>query len=332
MAPWEQLPGCAPEEIRARAQNVAPFQRSGHSLEVAGRFGSLSPHRQFLLARIIGDQSEGNWVLRDGYRFDEPKMFSGQEQLKLPYRLRTKRRGDFPFGRLFCFDARSPLAWVGVKGFGCWLSSQGRELFENTAPFRLPLKKRQSLFDFSASQVRELLEAELARSNSDVHFARHWFEMNNEDRQLRAVRTQRGSMTDLHSLLRAVIRLEIEKLAPGHESVWCVSLAEGRSSSQSRPVGNPYGFEVLLSLRLRMWERLLLGFFEPSLDGALLARHRCVRRWRENLADRAGRYTLFEVPTLFPSHHERLEAALQLRDWARGKIAPRKLKLLLGSI
>jgi len=332
LAPWEHWPGCAPDDIRARAQNVEPFRWRGRSLEVAGRFGSIGQHRRFLFARIIGDQNQGNWVLRDGFRLDQPATFSGGERLKLAYRLRTKRRDDFPFGRLFCFDVGSPLAWIGESGFGCWLSAQRVGIDDAIAPFRLPLKPQGLLFDLSAIEVREILHEELERFDSDVRFARDWFGMEDTDKQMHALHMKRGSIEELHSLLRAVLRVEIKNLASKCEVICWVSKVEGQSWWMWHQLGYHGYHEVPLSPRLRTWERLLLGFFEPSLDGALLARHRCVRRWRENLADRADRYTLFEVSTLLPTHHERLEAALTLRDWAQGKIAPRKLELLLGSI
>jgi len=291
LAPWEHLPNCPPADLRAAAQNVEAFVWRGKTPQIAARFSDIGNHYRFLFARVVGDESAGHWVLRDGYQRAEPARFNGGERLKLPYRLSMKRRGDVPFGRLFCFGADAPLAFVGADGLSCWLPSTRMDAYELSAPFCIPLERGRSLFDSNALEVRDLLESKLACPDSDTCFARGWLSLSEEARQTRALRTGRGSVEEMQSLMRAVLRLEVENLEAGREVAWCLANDEEGSMHRERPIGSRGGFLMPSSLRLSIWQRLFVAWFEPSLDGALLARCLCVRRWRERLAELSGKHT-----------------------------------------
>jgi len=121
-------------------------------------------------------------------------------------------------------------------------------------------------------------------------------------------------------LLRCVLRQHVGPQEPNTR--WFLRLLDEPPRAQLFRLAPPKWRPV--SPRLSIWAHLFTDYFKPRLDRSL-THHLCVRSWCNN------RWVVAAYSDT-PTHHERLEAALQLRDWARGKIAPRKLKLLLGSI
>jgi len=334
LAPWEHLPSCAPDQIQARAQNVEPFVWRGRTMQLAARFADVGDGARYLFLSDVSSQEEGNWILSRGWHDDLPHALYGGEKLKLPHRLESvKDSHNFPFGRLFHLRGeeigveKTWRAFVAANGSGCWLALREGQRWETEADwFRLPVAAGESLLDWSARDLGTVLLQHVANRESDVRFALNWAHLNQFEQEDHALYVRRGTVAELRALLACA--LTIEPQVQKHVATWSwdVEREENRSNLSFRESVNSMGEWAPTSSRLRAWKRELLTYFAPDFDAALRRRHVCVRK-------STGNYDfLLRLEVQTPSHHERMEAALELCDWARDKIAPRKLALLLGAL
>jgi len=331
LAPWEQFASTPPDEIAGRAQNVAPFEWRGHTFQVAARQvdcgDSLRWSKRIVFASFVGREDEANWVLGSGRYYDEPQTTYGSSRLRLEKRLnRLKQSFSFPFGRVFHFpkgELTPEARWVFIaaNGSGCW---DNTPFAQPDSLFRLSLGANEAFVEAPALAVRARLLEEVGRPDSDARFALDWPARSYAQRQSLLWQTRRGSVAQLLHVLRCA--LVVHPPLRDAQAEWIWWLEEGSGLLSCSPVIPPHPEFFEETPRLRAWRRAIFEFFEPTLNRALLQRHVCARRAITSTD------TLFEVQSEKTTHHERLESALQLRDWAQDKIAPRKLKLLLGSI
>ena len=333
LAPWEHLPGCAADQIEARAQNVEPFEWHGHTMQLAARFAEVGDGARYLFLRDVLSQDEGNWVLAHGSHVDGPQQIQGAPPLKLPGRLAAvKGAHSLPFGRLFHLGreelgVQKPWrAFVAPNGSGCWLETH--KTWPDYHPFQLPRASFDSKLQLAVSEVKALLLAQTRLAGSDARFAFDWAHLTEFEKEDSVLCVRRGSVAELRELLKCAFKIQPE--LQKHNALWnweVESQQQVWSSLSFYNASNPAADFVSVPLRLQLWRREILAFFLPTFDTQLHRRHVCIS---SGYTDNFGSLLHLEIQT--PTHHERLEAALQLRDWAQDKIAPRKLKLLLGSV
>lgn len=332
LASWEHLPGCDAQQIEARAQNVAPFEWHGRELQLAARVAQDGDGARHVFLREVTSTEQGNWILGHGWHDDMPQSPYEGERLRLPGRLADVSQSHFfPFGRLFHFRgeelecAKPWRAFVAANGSGCWLALREEDLWDETDPFRLAMGQNASLLDWSAREVRTLLLQDLARPQSDARFALDWAHLTQTEQEDRSLCVRQGSVWQLRDLLSCALLIEREVQKRDALWSWEVEPEEREWSGLNWSHPDSMAEWVPVPLRLRAWKQEILAHFGPDINADLRRRHVCV-------AKSTGNYSfLMRIEVQTPTHHERLEAALRLRDWARGKIAPRKLQLLLGS-
>jgi len=162
------------------------------------------------------------------------------------------------------------------------------------------------------------LEVEMDDAKSPVRFALEWSLMSPRERMEKAVRFRNGDWNELRAVVHAVGMAEATRFGQGERwtIVFSESLRFGRSMFARHPANG--------SARLRRWSHHLNRYFSPHIEESLKARY-----------DYVSRLTMpyyVSVEAQLPSHHERLEAALFLREWARDKIPPDELRLLLPKL
>ncbi|BCM90538.1 hypothetical protein IAD21_02392 [Abditibacteriota bacterium] len=328
LAPWEHQPDAPPEVIEAPAQNVVPFEWGGQTLQVAARLVDCGDGVRYLFARFVGEADESNWVLGFGSVDDGPRSISGDQRLKLAKRLKGYETSRyFPFGRLFYFGddelrtAPPSRAFIASDGSGCWLPLSPDD---EPHPFRLPLQPGELLRHVPACDIWARLLDKLKDADSDVCFAFEWRNRSEAERENLLLKVERGSIDEFRHLLTCA--LCIETVVKKQDGNWEWFMEGEISSLNCWPSGDAFPKWVDLPIRLRVWERIAFEYFSPSPRHSLLHRHSCARRWFNN------RPSFLHLAIQTPTQHERLEAALWLRDWAQDKVAPRKLRLLLGGV
>jgi len=146
-----------------------------------------------------------------------------------------------------------------------------------------------------------------------------WSYLSADERLSKAIRFRNGDLKELRSVVRAIGIMEAtrQNLPKGWTVVFADALRFGENSLMALQQRNKIA-------RLRRWSHHLNRHFNPHRDEDLAARYWCVRHFA------FGHYASFEEGP--PSQHERLEAALFLREWTAGKIPSDELRLLLPKL
>ena len=212
------------------------------------------------------------------------------------------------FGHACNFDCSafglSGSRWVYLSADGrggCW---NGPGSMQEAAIFRL----QQNSF-----------EQEMDNAESNVRFALRWSQFSKDERICRALRFQNGGLDELRTVVRAVGIAEAT-----HQNLtgsWTVAFKDEVAFRTNEVTALS---AASINARKRRWSHHLNSYFAPHKDEVLAARYLCVELFR------SPQYALFEEGP--PTQHERLEAALFLRDWARDKIPPDELRLLLPKL
>lgn len=335
LAPWEHLPEAHPGQVEARAQSVVPFVWRGEKLQVAARYADSGDNSHFIFVRFLGEEDDGNWVMSHTNIPHSALWFRLNPRLRRIPRLRLAHRlarnfspryswpgRHFPFARLFyvehvALDAAKPIRiCIDISGCGTCLFPE--EIFYSDA-FRLPLSEAQSLRSVGGSKVLALLQEELGKEDSDVRFMLQWREKTDGEREQMVIQTRQGTLAEMRQLLTCVLRVEPSLDARYEEARW--NAYEHSSTvwfDQHRWIETPF--------RMMSWRRIIMQHFSPIIDETLRRRHVCVRNWVDL------KYANTPIQTVRPTQHERMEAALFLREWARDKVSARKLQLLLSGV
>lgn len=280
-------------------------------MEVAARFLKTSGSAISFFRRLEGDQT--NWVVSSqrytpaqfGFMVGHtsPTDIAASAERRVKEAIKTSH-----FGHACSFDCEA----FGVSGSrwfywsmdgqgGCW---NGPGSAHNATIFRL----EQNSF-----------EREMDNTECEIRFALGWSQLSEDERIKAVIHFQNGDLSELRAVVRALgIAEAARQNVMGN---WAVSFADLLR----------FGADKLWALRnspgnarLRRWSHHLNRYFALHKDEALAARYLCVASFH------LPHYTSFEEGP--PSAHERLEAALFLRDWARGKIPPDELQLLLPKL
>ncbi len=158
-------------------------------------------------------------------------------------------------------------------------------------------------------------EQEVNDPSSDVRFALDWSRLSPFEQNKRAMNFLNGSWDELRDVVRSIAIIEeIFRVTPG------VAYNEGFYYGGGMGHSNDFGSKI--NSRLRVWCPCIDAYFAPSLNTQLHTQHKCTQENRG----------LLQIALSPPTQHERLEAALFLRDWAQGKIPPDELRLLLPKL
>ena len=173
-----------------------------------------------------------------------------------------------------------------------------------------------TLFRLESNQ--DLTFEMLQDPTSLVQFALDWSHLPFQQRLRRAVCLERGTWQELDNLVHAVAYFE-PSCNKGNVKTR-LFFGEGFYLSWNPP----YWDTEMPNVRLRRLAVHIHRYFRPHRNEILSARHLCVAQQSIE--------PLVMLELLPPTQHERLEAALFLRDWARGKIPPDELRLLLPKL
>jgi len=312
-APHEWPPlGIGPREGLADA--VFKVVWNNERVEVMTRWVELEHRAAYLFFKAIGG-GPTLVVSREHSYGTSPFAnvgMKGNSKVRLPVELVQKalRGWGLSYGHGFCFPAqtwhtRHP-QWLFLRhdGSGGVWNDWHYEL--HITPFRLspPL-------DFS----RQALED----PDSPIRFALDWSQLSHEQRLEQTCGVFNDKQSELHKVVQSIALSEpslhrteaIGRLYYG-EKLWPT-------------VKTPHGWEgETPNARLRRWSVHLQRAFNWKKDEELTARHLCVERFNA--------WPRVQIELSPPTHHERLEAALFLREWAAGKIPSDELRLLLPKL
>lgn len=183
-----------------------------------------------------------------------------------------------------------------------------------------------SLIRTSTAQLRAQFEQEWNNPDSDVRAALDWCDLSYEERQWRSVVWQRGERDELERVARAACLLEVEERCQDGQSL---RLGISLFHSSICPNGVVLGAEAWHSgwrastddritrvfSRLQKCSQAIVDYPTGARDDVALA-------WSLDYPMDPNHGTAnIEIQIKPPTHHERLEAALFLRDWL-GQNAP----------
>lgn len=198
--------------------------------------------------------------------------------------------------------------------------------------FQMPCPRLQ---DFSHLVMHEVdsvivdeVERSLANCESDCFFAWRWMQMNSDEQQKVISQFKRGEYDEFIQVMKWVTYENISFNAQSSVE-WMIDLTLrwDQVSSASLIQSNKYQFLGYSNSVYREKINSLLSvvefYFSPGHDVSL-ERYSVIKHC--SLVSHFEIYLCFSAPT----HHERLEARLRLREWLADKVAPNEIPALLG--
>ncbi len=157
------------------------------------------------------------------------------------------------------------------------------------------------------------------KPESSVGFALQWSQLSPVEQQKRAVNLAVENWDELTQLVQAVTRIDP---AAANSTLRAMFYLSGKLHLGYQGVS--VDWSVPPNARTRRWAFHIHRHYAPRLNENLAAQHICIARgYLDNLVC---------LSISSPTQHERLEAALFLRDWAQGKIPEREARLLLPKL
>ncbi len=317
LAPWELAPD-SPEQ----AQGVASGRVKGGWLgkqdqEFWIRTVQTSLNVPVRFARPVGSQEEGNWV------FYSPAPIVHSLEAWIERRL-FYIAVNADLGRLFYLSFES----CGVNGRGLvvlnsqgqghlrWLWPQRGAGWQNDVLFALDAS---GLKEAQATRWRQTIQEELANFDSDARFALNWIQLPISEQKHRLTHFERGSLHELQNVWKQVLRCDSTFSSNDDDWIWQWDVLR-----DIHLLDDGHG-EVDFSelpLSLQLWHNAVIKWFGLHEVRFLVKTHS-----RPLTAIAKSLELSFSIEP-FDSHHERLEATLQLRDWARGKVPDELLQTL----
>ncbi len=308
-APHE-WPPLAQGEREGLADAVFWVEWNGEEVEVVARWVDVS--RCLILFFRCPQQSPLTWVvgshdyipsefgLPDGDASPIEAATSAQRHVK-------EAKEASSFGHTQNFDC-SPFGVSGSRWLYLSINGQGGSWNGPGFPH-----------DASVFHLQKSFEQEVDDPESDVRFALRWSHLSLDERISKATHFRNGDLNELSQVVRAVGISEAARQNP--LGSWEIYFPDAWHSWTNAQVTLKFEGK---NPRLRRWWHHLNRYFGPHKDEALAAQHLCLQKFS------VGIYAEFEEDP--SSQHERLEAALFLRDWARDKIPPDELRLLLPKL
>lgn len=208
------------------------------------------------------------------------------------------------------FGASSSLLLMNSTGQGKWIANNGSREHMWTS----------CRVDGAIDAKR--LEAQLEQSDSDLRFSLLYDQISYDEVMSRALLWPRMEKREFYGLARAVLRCHPRRLQ--HSGLWTWMLnfcAEGLVGFLFTPKLQQLGPPELDETDefLQNWARALSPF-APIWNEAAMEQHPCLQEARNR--------PVASIRCETPTQHERLEAALQLRDWAKRNVPDQMSELL----
>lgn len=219
------------------------------------------------------------------------------------------------------------------------LKNEGFAIYGRLLPFHQSENNRTNLFiahdrtsgawvgesslvwtPFHTDSEADLTHESLENPNSLAGYALRWSQLSHAEQCARAVCFANGDCKEFRAIVRAAVYFGAPALDTQDLTIFF-------NSEFSISISNPLFHNSLfypIGVRLRRWGAYIERHFAPHRNQTLAARHLCVaNKSLEPLVQ-------FALPQ--PTQHERLEAALLLREWVEGKIPAREARLLLPKL
>ena len=321
LTPWELAPD-SPEKLEGVASASIRASWLGKEREFLLREVEVTKNLPIVFLRERESGDAGNWAF-----CDYSSLTKKSNSLR-----RIRNRLQQPEGKTLTFLNELfrvihlsflPNRTLTVKPSG-EVSFKSYERGQEPTRFRL---SRSGLEKATASYCVELLQQELSAPDSRGQFAVHWEQLNFEERADFLVRCHQGSYSQMRRLLHNVLVHAVQTDADFEECSWVCHINHKIDAHSKIWLRNssPRQQDFIETPHLRNWRRALTAWFAPRFIQTLAPEHQSAWIWRDHIRDRS----LCTVSTEIPTHHERLEAALELRDWARGKVPDELLETLL---
>jgi len=217
--------------------------------------------------------------------------------------------GEFPTWTLKLSDSGEKMLY-----FSGGNESVGEEI-EVEAPLNLNWP-----FDFVSANAAQIENEVMCAWNdgaSDLHFARRWLFMSDEERYRCLIRWKHGDGPQFKSAVQQVFRV-FAPLLKGRRIEWACE-PSGNCFEDSDFLNDSFSSQVDEPFALLLWVQALVEVFGPRVDEELSSQHRCTREGEWWMGD------YFFVSDQQPTFHEQLEAARALSEWlderdARGEL------------
>jgi hypothetical protein len=263
---------------------------------------------KYLAFRIEGEDASWTLGLNNGggtHRFHGAFAPSGPH-IELRFEAAIKR--DYLCRQFAFLDDEIPncvwTATISNAGYRYWTQKIDEKVVNGSTRFKFLVG------DFSITQVKSWcshLEAELENPNSDASFARQFFLLGPSPRRVRLLGLGTGNEFEvfkpLHSLWHLVALSQENKLIIPNMSNYkgCVSNLEVRGKKGIDDFQEAQIYVAPKERRLQFWAEILVHYGPVRVDYKV--------------------HTLIEG---IPTAHERLEAKLQLLEWAKAHLPPEK--------
>ena len=169
---------------------------------------------------------------------------------------------------------------------------------------------------FLLDDFRQLTLDIIRDPDSSPGFALRWSQLADDEKMHRAVCCGNGTLEELRKLVWAVAVLDPVAAKCDQRAIYYMN---GEFIMGQRTFT---GFEwAPPNSRRRRWALHFHRYFDPHIDRNLATRHLCIAQHFIS--------SLVSLKLTTPTQHERLEAALTLREWAKGVISDHEARLLL---
>ena len=309
LAEWE-LPPELVGELEKPADARVWVKFAGVRQDVLLRKVIVRPYLSVLFARAELDEDgeenddEANWVFAES---DSEWAFPAIWPIFTASDKWSREIGNSAMGRVFSLE--KSLAFLMSDGRGSWRALNGPD--RNEAPFfwgdgRTDWKKRP------AREWLEQLKIEIQNSGSDTRFALDFNFWEESKRQDFAVKCRHGSTQGLRETLRRIV-LVMPALPDANRFIGSLTIHENLPVELSlAPAENqPFLREFMMN-----WENVLEAHFRPRCNHVRLDFHSAAHAYFRNSLF----YMTFDCDSI--SHHDRIEAHKNLRDWARNHNIP----------
>lgn len=320
LATWELAPD-SPEKLEGVAQARVRADWLGEEREFLLREVEVTKDLRIVFLRERESGDAGNWAFCNHSSWSK----KSNSLSRIRHRLQ-------PFeGKTLTFlnELYRVIHLSFLPGRTLTVKPSGEVSFESYEQRRRPTRfrlSRSGLERETASYCVELLQREFNTPDSRGQFALHWEQLNFEERADFLVRCHQGSYSQMRRLLRDVLVHAVQPNADFKECSWVCHINPKLDAHSNIWLRNssPREQEFAETPHLCNWRRALIAWFAPQFIQTLAPEHQSAWIWRDQIRD----WSLCTVSTEIPTQHERLEAALRLRDWARGKVPDELLETL----
>ena len=304
-----QWPPQAQGERLGLADAVFTVEWDGAQVEVAARLVPIGIESFLMFFRALESSQIYVVATSSGIRLSPRLRYPINQESKIEFLKeqlpKVLENGEFTtYGRLL------PFHQTGLEPTNIFIAHDGKMgAWVN--------QSHASWTQFRLNNENDLAIDAVENPDSSAGFALRWSRLSHEERCRRALCFANGDWREFQEIVRAAVYFG----APAFVTAGMIISFGGEFGISDITARIRYHN---VGVRLRRWAIYIARYFAPRCDADLAARHLCVAQ--QSLSPILS----FKPPP--PSQHERLEAALTLRDWATDKIPPREARLLLPKL